>query len=100
MMTRPPCTARSKRSRGESLSDSSSFERSTPEGSLDPADFGAIGRVRDPLELQALPDRDVLLRILDIARHAVYEFLQRVRACHLEISAAVRIGIDVDRGFL
>ena len=35
---------------------------------------------RDAVGLQALPDGDLRFGILDVARHAVDEFLERVRA--------------------
>ena len=54
----------------------------------------------DALRLQPLPDRDLRLRIVDVARHAVDELLQRVRALHAQIAAAVAVGVDVDGGLL
>ena len=46
-------------------------------------------------QLIALPHRNLLFRIFDVARHAIDEFLERVRAGHAQEPAAVAVGVDV-----
>src|SRR5689334_15666520 len=47
----------------------------------------------ETVQLAALPCRNVLFRIVDIARHAVNELLERVRAGHGQVAAAVAVAV-------
>ena len=64
-----------------------------------PVGRGPISReVRNAPELHALPDRQLGFRVFHVPCHAVDEPLQRVRAFHLQVAAAVGVRVDINRG--
>src|SRR5690348_5489782 len=50
--------------------------------------------------LCSLPDRNVRLRVLNVASHAVDQRLQRMRPFSREASSAIAIGVDVGHSVL
>src|SRR5579871_3145655 len=72
------------------------------------AEIGAGARVlalfRTPFyktsSVAALPHRDILFRISNVAGHGVHKFLQRVRAFHGKKAASIAVRIDVKSGML
>src|SRR5262249_46215198 len=64
--------------------------------------FSALFRraIRDSARLQSLPDSQLRLGIVDIFRDGVDELFQSMRSACVQESAAVAVGIDVDRRFL
>ena len=64
------------------------------------ADVSPLPGTCDAPQLQPLPHRHLGFRIVDVARHAVDELFERVRAFDAKNSAAIAIGIDVDGGLL
>ena len=59
--------------------------------------FGGLG-IGDGFQLVALPDRDLLLGIFNVASHAIDEFLQGMRSAHGQIAATVAVAIDISGG--
>src|SRR5713226_10179803 len=60
------------------------------------ADFLALlrgFRASDFMQAAALPSRKLRLRIGNVARDIVAEFLQRVRTFHTQIAPAVAVGV-------
>src|SRR5437764_15154084 len=64
------------------------------------ARFSAFFRrpVLDTRQLVAFPDGHVCFRVPDISRYAVDESLECVRPGHVEVTATVRIRVDVNGG--
>src|SRR5208337_210777 len=59
-----------------------------------------VAGASDAPQIGALPHRDVLLRVLNLALDLVSGALQRVRARDVQVTARAGIGVDIDNGVL